>query len=85
MDGLTVDSLEYLSAISHELYYKTLQYVTKPVASLYKGCIDKLLAVYKKGGFNITEIHYDNDYRKVTDPFMAKQDLKIKINYAAVQ
>ena len=43
------------------------------------------LAVYKKGGFNITDIHCDDEFCKVIDPFLAKQDLKIKINYAAAQ
>ena len=34
MDGLTVTSLNFLSTISHELYYSTSQYVTKTVASV---------------------------------------------------
>ena len=57
MDGLKVNLLKFLSTISLELYYRTAQYATKPVASVYEGCMDKLLLVYKKGGFNITEIH----------------------------
>ena len=57
MDGLKVNLLKFLSTISLELYYRTAQYATKPVASVYEGCMDKLLSVYKKGGFNITEIH----------------------------
>ena len=85
MDGLTVKALKFLSAISHELYYRTAQYGTKPVASIYKGCMDELLEVYKKGGFNITEVHFGNEFRKVMDQFLAKQDPTIKMNYAAAQ
>ena len=85
MDGLTVKSLKFLSTISNELYFRTAQYVTKPVASVYKSCMDKLLEFYKKGGFNITDIHCDNEFCKVMDPFLAKQDPKIKINYTAIQ
>ena len=48
MDGLTVNSLRFLSAISHELYYRTTQYFTETVVSVLKSCMDKLLAVYKK-------------------------------------
>jgi hypothetical protein len=40
MDGLTVNSYEFLSTISHDLYYyRTAQYVTRPVASVYKTLI----------------------------------------------
>ena len=50
MDGLTVNSLKFLSAISHELYYRTAQCVTNPVASACEKCVDELLGICKKGG-----------------------------------
>ena len=43
--------------MSHGLYYSTAEYVAKPVASVYEFCMKKLMAVYKRGEFNITEIH----------------------------
>ena len=85
MDGLTVNPLKFLSTISHEIYYRTTQYVTKPVVSVYEVRMEIFLAVYKKGGFNITDIYCGNEYCKVIDPVLAKQDLPIKMNYAAVQ
>jgi hypothetical protein len=85
MDGLTVNSLKFLSTIAHDLFYRTAQYVPKPVASVYEKCIDELLAVYKKGGFTITEIHCDNEFRKVMDPVSARQDRPIRMNYASAQ
>jgi demethoxyubiquinone hydroxylase (CLK1/Coq7/Cat5 family) len=86
MDGLEVNSLKFLSTISHELYYRTTQYITRtPVKSVYKVCMDELLAVYKKGGFKITEIHCDNEFCKGMEVFLAKQDPRIKMNYAAAQ
>ena len=45
----------------------------------------KLLEVYKKGGLNITKIHCDNKFCKVMDPFLAKKDLAIKMNYVSAQ
>ena len=60
MEGLTVRYLKSLSTIYHEPYYRTAQYVTRAVAFVYEYCMDKLLEVYNKGGFNITEIHSDN-------------------------
>ena len=62
MDGLTVNPMKFLSTITHELYHMTAQYTTKSVASVYGGCTDNLLAVYKKGGFNITNIHFNNEF-----------------------
>ena len=47
--------------------------------------MEELLAVYKKGGRNITKIHCDNEFFKVMDPFLAKQYLTIRINYAVAQ
>ena len=36
--------------------------------------MEELMEVYKKGAFNITEIHCDNEFFKMMDPFTAKQD-----------
>jgi hypothetical protein len=67
------------------LYYRTAQYVTNPVASVYKECMNELVTVYKKGGFKITDIHCDNEFRKAMDPFLAGQTPPIKMNYASAQ
>jgi hypothetical protein len=86
MDGLTVNSLKLLSTtISHDLYYRTAQYIARPVASIYEECMDELLALYKRGGFTISAIHCNNEFRKVMDPLSARQDLPITMNYAATQ
>jgi hypothetical protein len=85
MDGMTINSLKFLTAISHDLYYRTAQYVTNPVASVYKECMHELLTIYKKGGFKITDIHCDNEFRKAMDPFSAGQTPLIKMNYASAQ
>jgi len=36
MDGLTVNSLKFLSTISHDIYNLTARYVIQPIASVYK-------------------------------------------------
>jgi hypothetical protein len=80
MDGMTVNSLKFLTAISHDLYCRTAQYVANPVVSVYKTCKDGLLTIYKRGGFKITDIHCDNKFRKAMDPFSARQEPPIKMN-----
>jgi hypothetical protein len=85
MDGLSVNSLKFLSAISHDLYYRTAQYVARPVAFIYEECMDELLALYKRGGITISAYYCDNKFRKVMDPLSARQDPPITMNYAAAQ
>jgi hypothetical protein len=85
MYGMTVNSMKFLTAISHDLYYRTAQYVPDPVASVYKVCMDEFVTVYKTGGFKITDIHCDNEFRKAMDPFSAGQTPPIKMNYASAQ
>jgi hypothetical protein len=85
MDGMTVNSLKFLTAISHDLYYRTAQYVTNPVVSVYKECMDELVTVYKKGGFKITDIYCNDEFRRAMDPFSAGQAPPIKMNYASAQ
>jgi hypothetical protein len=43
------------------------------------------LTVYKRGGFKITDIHCDNEFRKAMDPFSAGQEPPIKMNYTSAQ
>ena len=47
--------------------------------------MNELREVYKRGDFNITKIHCDNEFSKVMDPFLAKQDPQIKMNYVEAQ
>ena len=57
MDGFTVHSLKFLSTISHLYIYRTSKFVAKSVVFVYENFIDELLAVYKRGVFNITDIN----------------------------
>jgi hypothetical protein len=85
MDGMTIKPLTFLTAISHDLYYRTAQYVMNPVASVYKECMKELVTVYKKRRFKITDIHCHNEFRKAMDPFSAGQTPPIQMNYASAQ
>jgi hypothetical protein len=85
MDGMTMNSMKFLTSISHDLYYRTAQYVSDPMASVYKVCMKELVTIYKKGGFNISDIHCDNEFHKVMDPFSASQTPPIKMNYVSAQ
>jgi hypothetical protein len=55
------------------------------VASIYDKSLDAIVRLYKYGQFQVTEIHCDNEFHKVMDPFSVKQDPHIRVNYAAAQ
>jgi hypothetical protein len=85
MDGMMVNSLKFLTTISHEIFYRTAQYVSSAVASVYDQRLEEIIRLYKHGQFQVTEIHCDNEFHKVMDPFSARQDPTITVNYAAAQ
>ena len=85
LDGMTVNSLKFLTTISHDLMYRTAQYVQRNNATNYESCLDEIMAIYNRGLFTITEIHCDNEFHKVLDPYSAKQNPQIRMNYAAAQ
>jgi hypothetical protein len=66
---MTVNSLKFLTTISHEIFYCTAQYVSKAVASVYDKSLDEIVWLYKHGQFQVTEIHCDNEFHKVMAPF----------------
>eukprot|EP00957_Ditylum_brightwellii_P195241 14874216-Ditylum_brightwellii.AAC.1 len=49
MDGLLVNGLKFLTTISHDIYYQTLQYVKDPIALVYEQCINEVKTLYNKG------------------------------------
>jgi hypothetical protein len=85
IDGITVNSIKFLRTISHEIYYRTAQYVIQTNANKFKKCLNEIKTLYKQGGFFIKEIHCDNEFQEAMDKYSMEQDLLIKINYAAAQ
>jgi hypothetical protein len=79
LDGMTVNSLKFLTTISHEIFYRTAQYVQTNTAKVYETPLDEIMRIYKRGQFQVTGIHCDNEFHKVMDPFTAKQDPIIKV------
>ena len=83
IDGLNVNTLKFLTSISHDVYYRTGQYLIDATAKEYEKLMEELYYVYRKSGFTIVEIHCDNEFRKALDAFAAKQTPPIRMNYAA--
>ena len=51
------------------------------MASVYKKCLNEVFGTYKCSGFEITEVHCDNEFHKVMDNYSIKQDPPIHMNF----
>ena len=85
MDGMTVNGLKFLTTISHNIYYRTAQYIANPVASVYTKKMNEILAIYAQGGFTVRKIHSDNEFHKAMDEYSSDPSHIIKMNYSAAQ
>ena len=83
IDGMTVNSLKFLTTIARHLYYRTTHYLPGNTATVYDHAIGSLVNTYYQGGFTITKIHCDNEFRPLMDPLYEKY--KIIMNYANAQ
>ena len=79
IDGMTVNSLKFLTTIARHLYYRTTHYLPENTATVYDQAIGSLVNIYYQGGFTITKIHCDNEFRPLMDPLYEKY--KIIMNY----
>ena len=85
IDGLNVNSLDFLTTISHDIYYRTAQYVQQRTAPIYEKCMEEVDAVYVDGGFQIKEIHCDNEFRTSMTSFARKHSRQITMNYTSAK
>ena len=78
MGGLTVNYLKFLSNIYHELYYRSTQYFSEPVASVYEVFMDELMAVYKIGGLISPRSTATMNFAKVWIHFWLGKNCRLK-------
>ena len=74
-----------MTSISHEIYYRTAQYIKDTSAAEYEEKLDGIKALHDRGGFTITNIHCDNEFHKTMDSFAPKHDPPIKVNFASAR
>ena len=71
IDGMTVNSLKFLTSIALNLYYRTAQYLRNSTASDLKDVIAEIFQVYRSGGFIIVELRCDNEFQPL-DLYLSK-------------
>ena len=83
LDGLSVNSLKFLTTITRHLYYRLAHYVNTRTAESYEKAIDLLVGIFNAGGFLLREIHCDNKFRPLMTPLGQKHS--IRMNFANPQ
>ena len=83
INGITVNSLQFLITISRNLYYRRGHYIPARNMEFYKIAIDSIVTVYNQVGFTIKCIHCDNEFRPLVNFAASKHH--ITMNYANLQ
>ena len=84
MDGLTVNGLNFLTTISHDIYYRTAQPLSaKPNYQEFIVNLKEIELLYRKAGFKLSEIHADSQFKKTLKEFSCLYDPVINVNLAS--
>jgi hypothetical protein len=83
MDGMKVNGVAFLTTVSINLQYRTAQFVKHQTIAVYRGALKELFRIYNTGGFRITMIRCDNEFRPLLDPL--SQEFQVGMNFANPQ
>ena len=83
MDIMYVNEMPFLTSITHQLQYRTAQFLpTRTFKDLYTA-LDDILRMYNSNGFVITKIYCDGEFSEFMDP--VRDQLDVEMEYAAPQ
>ena len=85
VDGLKVNVLQFFTTIAHDIYFRTAQFVKSTHFEQFRECMDEIIAMYRRGGFVVTKVNCDNEFRKAFEGYAEKQSPPIKVSYSAAQ
>ena len=83
LDVMKVNGVPFLTTISQNLYYRTAQWVQHQTSEVFKAALGSVFRVYNLGGFRVTQIRCDNEFRPLMDPLA--NEFAVAINYANPQ
>ncbi|KAG7337588.1 hypothetical protein IV203_020412 [Nitzschia inconspicua] len=81
IDTLFVNSMPFLATISHNIKYRTCNFVPSRRMMDYRSVLAKVVLLYTNAGFTIKMIHADSEYRAVLEYFKNSSN-KIDYNLA---
>jgi hypothetical protein len=74
IDGLTINSLKFLSTILRNIYYRTVHYMPITEAKNYQTTLREVCGVYRRGGFQVTDILCGDEFHASMDSTAATSD-----------
>ena len=83
MDGMKVNGITFLTTVSRHIQYRTAQYVKHQTAIAYREALGQIFRIYNAGGFRITMIHCDNEFRPLVEPL--ENEFNVAMNFANPQ
>ena len=69
IDIMYINGLEFLTSISHDIYYRTAQYIPSKHETHHIKCMQEILQIYRNAEFNITTIHCDQEFKHTLQEF----------------
>jgi hypothetical protein len=81
VDIMNVNGLIFFTTISEHLKYRMAQYVMSKTLTEYLRALQEVLSTYHKGGFKVTEIYCDKEFRPLQN-LMINHYPDVKFNFA---
>jgi len=81
IDVMNVNGLVFLTTISKFIKYRTAQFLSSKQPTELLKALGEVIALYKKGGFQVTYLYCDNEFRPLLTLF-EQQHSAIHINFA---
>ena len=78
LDGITVNSMKFLTTVSLHLYYRTAHYMKNTKMITYEEAIKELMQIYHQGGFRVTEMRLDNEFKPLTKSIGEKFNINMQ-------
>jgi hypothetical protein len=67
MDGMVINSVPFLTTISHNIMYRTAEWIPHKTPEAYRSVLDNVFCTYYQAGFRITIIHWDIEFCPLMD------------------
>ena len=69
MDTMKVNGLAFLTSVSRNLQYRTAEWVPNTLAQTYASRFRVICDLYRNGGYALTKVHCDNEFRAMFTRF----------------
>lgn len=80
---MKVNGMSFITTVSHNLQYRTAQYIKHQTAVVYREALGQIFRIYNSGGFRITTIRCHNEFRPLLEPLA--HEFSVEMNFANPQ